>query len=69
MNDVYDQLARIVGPDLAGRTVEVFGERTAFIVEEAPTFLTQVEGMTPLDIARIRQEWEATGPPARAADE
>jgi exodeoxyribonuclease V alpha subunit len=47
-----------IGPRYAKRIVEVFGEKTLEVIEQTPTFLTQVKGIGPKLIEKIRESWE-----------
>ncbi|MDB5312689.1 MAG: recD2 2 [Gemmataceae bacterium] len=50
-------LVKGVGPKYARRIVDVFGERTLDVIDQSPTFLTQVKGIGPKLIEKIRTGW------------
>ncbi len=50
-------LVKGVGPRYAKRIVDVFGEKTLQVIDESPTFLTQVKGIGPKLIEKIRTSW------------
>ena len=50
-------LVKGIGPRFAGRIVEVFGEQTLDVIDQSPTFLTQVKGIGPKLIEKIRESW------------
>jgi len=52
-------LIKGIGPVLAGRMVEAFGEETLNVIEEAPDRLAQVPGIGPARISRVQEAWEA----------
>jgi exodeoxyribonuclease V alpha subunit len=47
-----------IGPKFAQRIVDVFGDRTLEVIDKSPTFLTQVKGIGPKLIEKIRRSWE-----------
>jgi exodeoxyribonuclease V alpha subunit len=51
-------LVKGIGPRYAQRIVEVFGEQTLEVIDKSPTFLTQVKGIGPKLIEKIRKSWE-----------
>ncbi len=51
-------LVKGIGPRFARRIVDVFGENTLDVIDQSPTFLTQVKGIGPKLIEKIRQSWE-----------
>jgi exodeoxyribonuclease V alpha subunit len=51
-------LVKGIGPRYARRIVDVFGERTLEVIDQSPTFLTQVKGIGPKLIEKIRDSWE-----------
>ncbi len=51
-------LVKGIGPTYARRIVEAFGERTLKVIDESPTFLTEVKGIGPKRIQRIRESWQ-----------
>jgi exodeoxyribonuclease V alpha subunit len=50
-------LVRGVGPGYARRIVDVFGEKTLEVIDQSPTFLTQVKGIGPKLVEKIRDSW------------
>jgi exodeoxyribonuclease V alpha subunit len=46
-----------IGPHYARKIVETFGERTLKVIDESPTFLSEVKGIGPRRIERIRESW------------
>jgi exodeoxyribonuclease V alpha subunit len=50
-------LVKGIGPHLARKIVEVFGERTLAVIDESPAFLKEVKGIGPRRIQRIRESW------------
>jgi exodeoxyribonuclease V alpha subunit len=46
-----------IGPHFARRIVETFGQRTLTIIDENPSFLSEVKGIGPRRIERIRESW------------
>ena len=51
-------LIKGIGPTYAKRIVEVFGERTLDVIDQSPTFLSEVKGIGPQRLERIRQSWQ-----------
>ncbi len=51
-------LVKGIGPAYARRIVDAFGERTLQVIDESPTFLTEVKGIGPKRIQRIRESWQ-----------
>ncbi len=51
-------LVKGVGPGYAKRIVEVFGDKTLEVIDQSPTFLSQVKGIGPKLIEKIRRSWE-----------
>jgi exodeoxyribonuclease V alpha subunit len=51
-------LVKGIGPRYARRIVDVFGERTLEVIDQSPTFLTQVRGIGPKLVEKIRDSWE-----------
>ncbi|MFO0804576.1 MAG: ATP-dependent RecD-like DNA helicase [Gemmataceae bacterium] len=47
-----------VGAKLAERIVKEFGERTLDVIDQSPTFLTQVKGISPKKVEKIRASWK-----------
>jgi exodeoxyribonuclease V alpha subunit len=52
-------LVKGIGPVLAGRLVERFGDKTLDIIEGSPARLTEVPGIGPSRIKQIQKAWEA----------
>ena len=50
-------LVKGIGPKYAQRIVDVFGEKTLEIIDRSPTFLSQIKGIGPRRIERIREGW------------
>jgi exodeoxyribonuclease V alpha subunit len=50
-------LVKGIGPHVARKIVEVFGERTLTIIDDSPSFLREVKGIGPRRIQRIRESW------------
>src|SRR4051794_25564208 len=51
-------LIKGIGPTYAKRIVEVFGDRTLDIIDQSPTFLSEIKGIGPQRLERIRQSWQ-----------
>lgn len=51
-------LIKGIGPTYAKRIVELFGERTLEVIDQSPTFLSEVKGIGPRRLERIRRSWE-----------
>jgi exodeoxyribonuclease V alpha subunit len=51
-------LVKGIGPHYARRIVEVFGDRTLQVIDESPSFLTEVKGIGPKRIQQIRESWK-----------
>ena len=47
-----------IGPRYAKRIVEAFGDKTLEVIDQSPTFLTQVKGIGAKLIEKIRKSWE-----------
>ncbi len=47
-----------IGPHYARKIVDVFGERTLQVIDESPTFLSEIKGIGPHRLERIRQSWQ-----------
>ena len=47
-----------IGAKLASRIVQEFGERTLDVIDQSPTFLAQVKGISPKKIEKIRASWK-----------
>ncbi|HEY1861739.1 MAG TPA: ATP-dependent RecD-like DNA helicase, partial [Gemmataceae bacterium] len=50
-------LIKGIGKKFAQKIVKVFGERTLQVIDESPTFLQEIKGMTPRRIEQIRESW------------
>jgi exodeoxyribonuclease V alpha subunit len=50
-------LVKGIGPHYAKKIVDVFGERTLQVIDDSPAFLTEVKGIGPKRIQRIRESW------------
>ena len=50
-------LVKGIGPKFAKRIVDVFGENTLEVIDKSPTFLSQVKGIGPKLIEKIRESW------------
>ncbi len=50
-------LVKGIGPHYAKKIVAVFGERTLQVIDDSPAFLTEVKGIGPKRIQRIRESW------------
>jgi exodeoxyribonuclease V alpha subunit len=50
-------LVKGIGPHYARKIVEVFGDRTLEVIDESPTFLTEVKGIGAKRVQRIRESW------------
>lgn len=51
-------LIKGIGPKYAKRIVEVFGERTLEIIDQSPTSLSEVRGIGPQRLEKIRRSWQ-----------
>jgi exodeoxyribonuclease V alpha subunit len=51
-------LVKGIGRHFARKIVEAFGERTLQIIDESPTFLSEIKGIGPRRIQRIRESWQ-----------
>src|SRR5436305_6020735 len=51
-------LVKGIGPHYARKIVEVFGDRTLEVIDESPTFLTEVKGIGAQRIQQIRESWK-----------
>jgi exodeoxyribonuclease V alpha subunit len=51
-------LIKGIGPTYAKRIVEVFGEETLDVIDKSPTFLSEVKGIGPQRLERIRRSWQ-----------
>jgi ATP-dependent exoDNAse (exonuclease V) alpha subunit/very-short-patch-repair endonuclease len=50
-------LVKGIGPKYAERIVEVFKENTLDVIDQSPTFLSQVKGIGPKLVEKIRDGW------------
>lgn len=50
-------LVRGIGPHFARKIVDIFGERTLQIIDESPTYLSEVKGIGAKRIQLIRESW------------
>ncbi|HLW67044.1 MAG TPA: ATP-dependent RecD-like DNA helicase [Gemmataceae bacterium] len=51
-------LVKGIGKHYARKIVEVFGERTLSVIDESPTFLSEVKGIGPKRIQQIKESWQ-----------
>ena len=51
-------LIKGIGPAYAKRIVEAFGDKTLEVIDRSPTFLSEVKGIGPQRLERIRQSWQ-----------
>ncbi|HEV3143602.1 MAG TPA: helix-hairpin-helix domain-containing protein, partial [Gemmataceae bacterium] len=51
-------LVKGIGPHFARKIVEVFGDRTLAVIDESPTFLSEVKGIGPKRIQQIKESWQ-----------
>ncbi len=51
-------LIKGIGPAYAKRIVEIFGERTLEVIDKTPTHLSEVKGIGPQRLQRIRKSWD-----------
>ncbi|MFO0811163.1 MAG: ATP-dependent RecD-like DNA helicase [Gemmataceae bacterium] len=52
-------LVKGIGPKYAQKIVDVFGERTLQVIDESPSFLSEVKGIGPKRIRQIADGWHA----------
>ncbi len=50
-------LVKGIGPKYAKKIVDVFGDKTLDVIDQSPAFLSQVKGIGPKRIERIREGW------------
>src|SRR5262249_61069860 len=50
-------LIKGIGPTYAKRIVELFGDKTLDVIDKSPTFLSEVKGIGPQRLERIRRSW------------
>ena len=51
-------LIKGIGPKYAKKIVELFGERTLQVIDETPMHLSEVKGIGPQRLLKIRQSWQ-----------
>jgi exodeoxyribonuclease V alpha subunit len=51
-------LIKGIGPTYAKRIVELFGDRTLDVIDQSPSFLSEVKGIGPQRLERIRRSWQ-----------
>jgi exodeoxyribonuclease V alpha subunit len=51
-------LVKGIGPHFAKKIVSVFKERTLQVIEESPSFLSEIKGIGPRRLQRIRASWQ-----------
>jgi exodeoxyribonuclease V alpha subunit len=51
-------LIKGIGPTYAKRIVEIFGDKTLDVIDQSPTFLSEVKGIGPQRLERIRRSWQ-----------
>ncbi len=51
-------LIKGIGPHYAKKIVDVFGEKTLQVIDESPAFLTQIRGLGPRRLQRVRESWQ-----------
>jgi exodeoxyribonuclease V alpha subunit len=51
-------LIKGIGPTYAKRIVEIFGDRTLDVIDKTPTHLSEVKGIGPQRLQRIRKSWD-----------
>jgi exodeoxyribonuclease V alpha subunit len=51
-------LVKGIGPKYARKIVDVFGDKTLDVIDRSPAYLTQVKGIGPKRIERIREGWQ-----------
>ena len=52
------RLIKGIGPVMADKIVEVFGERSLQVIDESPTFLKEIKGIGANRIQMIRESWK-----------
>lgn len=50
-------LVKGIGPRFARKIVAVFGERTLEVIDQSPAFLSEIKGIGPRRLQRIRDSW------------
>ncbi|HVK15473.1 MAG TPA: ATP-dependent RecD-like DNA helicase [Fimbriiglobus sp.] len=51
-------LVKGIGPKYARKIVDVFGDKTLDVIDHSPAYLSQVKGIGPKRIERIREGWQ-----------
>ncbi len=51
-------LIKGIGPHYAKKIVDAFGEKTLQVIDQSPTFLSQIKGLGPRRLQRIRESWQ-----------
>jgi exodeoxyribonuclease V alpha subunit len=51
-------LVKGIGPHFAKKIVAVFKDRTLEVIEESPSFLSEIKGIGPRRLQRIRESWQ-----------
>jgi exodeoxyribonuclease V alpha subunit len=51
-------LVKGIGPKYARKIVDVFGDKTLDVIDRSPAYLSQVKGIGPKRIERIREGWQ-----------
>jgi exodeoxyribonuclease V alpha subunit len=51
-------LVKGIGPQYARKIVEVFGDKTLDVIDKSPAYLTQVKGIGPKRVEKIRESWQ-----------
>ncbi len=52
-------LIKGIGPKYAKKIVDVFGPRTLQIIDESPGYLSEIKGIGPERVRKIRESWQA----------
>ena len=51
-------LVKGIGPSYAKKIVEVFGDKTLDVIDKSPAYLSQVKGIGPKRVEKIRESWQ-----------
>ncbi len=51
-------LVKGIGPKYARKIVDTFGDKTLDVIDRSPAYLTQVKGIGPKRVERIREGWQ-----------
>jgi exodeoxyribonuclease V alpha subunit len=51
-------LIKGIGPHYAKKIVDAFGEKTLQVIDQSPAFLSQIKGLGPRRLQRIRESWQ-----------